>query len=57
MFLEGFEEEVVPGFVKRLHTAAGARKALGPVEESELLYRIETDDEEDVMHPGMPGMS
>ena len=35
----------------RLDTADGARKALGQVEESELLYRIETDDEDDLMPP------
>ncbi|MDB4687909.1 DUF1549 domain-containing protein, partial [Akkermansiaceae bacterium] len=35
----------------RLDTAKGAKEALGPVENSELIYRIETDDEEDLMPP------
>jgi mono/diheme cytochrome c family protein len=35
----------------RLDTAKGARKMLGPVEDSELIYRIETDDEDDLMPP------
>ena len=39
----------------RLDTAEGARKALGTVDESELLYRIETDDGEDLMPPADTG--
>ena len=35
----------------RLDTAKGAKEALGPIEDSELIYRIETDDEEDLMPP------
>lgn len=35
----------------RLDTAKGARKMLGPVEDSELIYRIETDDDDDLMPP------
>jgi len=35
----------------RLDTPEGAKKALGPVDESELIYRIETDDEDDLMPP------
>ena len=35
----------------RLDTAKGAKDALGPVEDSELIYRIETNDEEDLMPP------
>ena len=41
----------------RLDTAKGAKEALGLVEDSELIYRIETDDEEDVMPPGDSGHS
>ena len=35
----------------RLDTAEGAKKALGAVEDSELIYRIETDDADDLMPP------
>ena len=35
----------------RLDTAGGARKALGQVEDSELLHRIQSDDEEELMPP------
>lgn len=35
----------------RLDTAKGAKDALGPVEDSELIYRVETNDEEDLMPP------
>jgi hypothetical protein len=35
----------------RLDTAEGAKKALGPVEESELIYRLDTDDPEALMPP------
>ncbi len=41
----------------RLDTAEGARKSLGPVDESELIYRIETDDEDDSMPPEDSGHS
>ena len=41
----------------RLDTAKGAKEALGPVEDSELIYRIETDDEEDLMPPEDTGHS
>jgi len=39
----------------RLDTAAGAKKSLGPVEDSELVYRIETDDPDDLMPPADTG--
>lgn len=35
----------------RLDTREGAEKVLGSVDESELIYRIETDDPDDVMPP------
>jgi hypothetical protein len=35
----------------RLDTAGGAQKALKPADDPELLYRIETDDEDDLMPP------
>ena len=35
----------------RLDTAEGARKALGAVDESELIYRVETDDKDELMPP------
>ena len=41
----------------RLDTAKGAKEALGPVDDSELIYRIETDDEEDLMPPEDSGHS
>ena len=39
----------------RLDTPEGAKKSLGKVEESELVYRIETDDEDDLMPPKKTG--
>ncbi|MDF1714223.1 MAG: PSD1 and planctomycete cytochrome C domain-containing protein [Akkermansiaceae bacterium] len=35
----------------RLDTAGGAQKAIKPADDPELLYRIETDDEDDLMPP------
>ena len=35
----------------RLDTAEGAKKALGQVDQSELIYRIETDDPDELMPP------
>jgi hypothetical protein len=35
----------------RLDTAEGAKKALGTVEESELIYRLDADDPEELMPP------
>ncbi len=35
----------------RLDTADGAKKSLKPVDDPELIYRIETNDEDDLMPP------
>lgn len=46
----GPDEEAREGKL-RLDTAKGAKKALKPGDDPELIYRIESDDEEDVMPP------
>ena len=50
----GPDEEARKGKL-RIDTAEGAKKALGPGEESELLHRIETDDPDDLMPPADTG--
>lgn len=46
----GPDEEAREGKL-RLDTAEGAKKALKPVDDPELIFRIETDDEDDLMPP------
>ncbi len=50
----GPDEEARKGKL-RLDTPEGARKALGSVDESELIYRVETDDADDLMPPADTG--
>ncbi len=50
----GPDEEARKGKL-RLDTAEDAKKALGPADESELVYRVETNDEDDMMPPGDSG--